>query len=199
MQIQSSQNSSRTQFVGAGFVGYLRNLKWVPIPLGVGFAYISYQQYGHIKKREQRKILGAKSIEDTLAKDWQVGIPVNFRLSSEKGVPPLRRYRSNLESLKLPLPATWALLKLLCVDFTPKNAPLSPTDPGFACAGYYNSDEAQFKQWNKGVLGLFFGVQTSQSLVWSLWEVLDHLVPPKLCTQATHIQIGIDVVDWKLA
>lgn len=80
-----SQNSSRTQFVGAGFVGYLRNLKWVPIPLGVGFAYISYQQYRHIKKREQRKILGAKSIEDTLAKDWQVGIPVNFRLSSEKG------------------------------------------------------------------------------------------------------------------
>lgn len=71
---KGSQNSSRTQFVGAGFVGYLRNLKWVPIPLGVGFAYISYQQYGHIKKREQRKILGAKSIEDTLAKDWQISL-----------------------------------------------------------------------------------------------------------------------------
>ncbi|XP_071848651.1 phosphatidylserine decarboxylase proenzyme, mitochondrial-like isoform X2 [Apostichopus japonicus] len=69
---KGSHSSWKSQFVGAGIIGYVQNLKWVPIPLGIGFAYICYQQYGHIKKREQRMIQGASSVEETLAKDWQV-------------------------------------------------------------------------------------------------------------------------------
>ncbi|XP_022086416.1 phosphatidylserine decarboxylase proenzyme, mitochondrial-like isoform X3 [Acanthaster planci] len=57
-----------------GFVNYGRNLKWVPIPLGVGFAYICYQQYGHIKKRERRRELSSNDIADRLATQWQINI-----------------------------------------------------------------------------------------------------------------------------
>ncbi|XP_072164096.1 phosphatidylserine decarboxylase proenzyme, mitochondrial-like isoform X1 [Diadema setosum] len=72
----SSASSSR------GLLGYWRSLRWVPIPLSVGFAYICYQQYGHIKKREERHIRGAKSVDESLAKEWQVNfyrsIPFRF-------------------------------------------------------------------------------------------------------------------------
>jgi hypothetical protein len=54
-------------------VNYLRALKWVPIPLGVGFAYIGYQQFGHIRKREQQIIQNAENPEDIVASEWQVG------------------------------------------------------------------------------------------------------------------------------
>ena len=54
------------------FVSYIQSLKWVPIPIGVGFAYIGYQQYGHIRHREQQFIQNAEHPEDILAKDWQV-------------------------------------------------------------------------------------------------------------------------------
>ena len=53
-------------------MNYVQSLKWVPIPVGVGFAYIGYQQYGHIKEREQRFMQSAEHPEDILAKDWQV-------------------------------------------------------------------------------------------------------------------------------
>ena len=51
---------------------YLRTLRWVPIPVGVGFAYIGYQQFGHVVEREERKIRNATSVEEVAAKDWQV-------------------------------------------------------------------------------------------------------------------------------
>ncbi|XP_071945285.1 phosphatidylserine decarboxylase proenzyme, mitochondrial-like [Antedon mediterranea] len=51
---------------------YLRNLKWFPIPLSVGFGYICYQQYFHIKKRELRHVYEAEIPEDLLLKNWQV-------------------------------------------------------------------------------------------------------------------------------
>lgn len=53
-------------------VRYLRTLRWVPIPLGVGFAYISYQQYGHVVKREEKKIQQTSDPEELLASDWVV-------------------------------------------------------------------------------------------------------------------------------
>nr|XP_054768520.1 uncharacterized protein LOC129276104 [Lytechinus pictus] len=67
-------SSSNTGPSSSGVAGYWRSLKWVPIPFSVGFAYICYQQYGHIKKRENRHIRGSQSIEDSLAKEWQVSI-----------------------------------------------------------------------------------------------------------------------------
>ena len=51
---------------------YFSRLKWVPIPVTVGFAYIGYQQYGHIKKREERKLNTASDPEELLANDWNV-------------------------------------------------------------------------------------------------------------------------------
>ena len=69
----SSSNTSWASKLVDGLENYRRSLKWVPIPLSVGFAYICYQQYGHIKKREQRKTLGISKPEDYLASQWQVG------------------------------------------------------------------------------------------------------------------------------
>ena len=52
-------------------VRYLGSLKWVPIPVSVGFAYIAYQQYGHVVKRE-RRLLNENEPANLVAKDWQV-------------------------------------------------------------------------------------------------------------------------------
>jgi len=54
-----------------GFRQYWDSLKWFSIPASLGFAYICYQQYGHIRKREQRKLLESDP-EQYLAKNWQV-------------------------------------------------------------------------------------------------------------------------------
>lgn len=40
-------------------VKYFRTFKWTPIPLGLGFALIAYQQFRHVKKREANKVLSA--------------------------------------------------------------------------------------------------------------------------------------------
>lgn len=37
-------------------IRFVRTLRWTPIPLGLGFAYIAYQQFRHVKKRESAKI-----------------------------------------------------------------------------------------------------------------------------------------------
>ncbi|XP_078599811.1 phosphatidylserine decarboxylase proenzyme, mitochondrial-like isoform X1 [Branchiostoma floridae x Branchiostoma japonicum] len=66
----SQQSGSRSK----GFRGYLRSLKWYPIPLAVGFAYISYQQYGHIRKREDRRVAAVQDPTDLLLPDWTVQI-----------------------------------------------------------------------------------------------------------------------------
>ena len=57
---------------GNAFFAYLQSLKWVPIPLGVGFAYIGYQQYGHVVKREERKMSMSTNPEELVAHDWVV-------------------------------------------------------------------------------------------------------------------------------
>lgn len=54
-------------------VRYIRALGWTPIPLGIGFAYIAYQQLRHIKKRETSKIT-SKNPSDLLASDIEVSL-----------------------------------------------------------------------------------------------------------------------------
>lgn len=46
---------------------YLGTLRWFSIPASVGFAYICYQQFWHVKEREERRL---KSGE--LVAQWQV-------------------------------------------------------------------------------------------------------------------------------
>ena len=57
-------------------LNYFSRLKWVPIPLGVGFAYVSYQQYGHVVKREEMKLANSTDPEDIIVNDWVVSITV---------------------------------------------------------------------------------------------------------------------------
>ncbi|XP_030847302.1 phosphatidylserine decarboxylase proenzyme, mitochondrial isoform X2 [Strongylocentrotus purpuratus] len=92
----SRSSSSRNPSSG-GLGGYWRSLKWVPIPFSVGFAYICYQQYGHIKKRENRHIRGSQSIEDSLAKEWQVNL---YRILPFRS---LSRLWGRVNSLEVPL------------------------------------------------------------------------------------------------
>ncbi|EDO37001.1 predicted protein [Nematostella vectensis] len=56
-----------------GLRRYLATLRWFSIPASVGFAYICYQQYSHIKKREQRKILSSAP-GDLIADQWLVSL-----------------------------------------------------------------------------------------------------------------------------
>ena len=51
---------------------YFGRLKWIPIPVTVGFAYIGCQQYRHIRKREERKLKTVSDPEEFLADDWTV-------------------------------------------------------------------------------------------------------------------------------
>ena len=44
-------------------------LRWFSIPASVGFAYVCYQQFWHIKEREERKL---KSGELEQPSHWQV-------------------------------------------------------------------------------------------------------------------------------
>lgn len=48
-------------------VKYFRTLKWTPIPLGLGFALIAYQQFRHVKKREANKVLSASDPSELVA------------------------------------------------------------------------------------------------------------------------------------
>ena len=58
-----------------GLRGYWKSLKWFSIPAGVGFAYICYLQWGHIKERERRKSRSCgPDGTPTILKDWQVDI-----------------------------------------------------------------------------------------------------------------------------
>ena len=71
--LDQSSNSRATG--GNPFVNYLRSLKWVPIPLGVGFAYIGYQQLGHVVKREEQRVSQSRDPEELVANDWMVSFP----------------------------------------------------------------------------------------------------------------------------
>lgn len=65
--------TGRRGFAGAIY-NYFSSLKWVPIPLGVGFAYVSYQQFGHVVKREEMKLASSTDPEDMIVNDWVVRI-----------------------------------------------------------------------------------------------------------------------------
>lgn len=51
---------------------YFKTLKWTPIPLGIGFALIAYQQFKHVKKRESNNIASASEPADLLAPNLYV-------------------------------------------------------------------------------------------------------------------------------
>ncbi|XP_033628030.1 phosphatidylserine decarboxylase proenzyme, mitochondrial-like isoform X2 [Asterias rubens] len=80
----SKVQNNWTRRIGAAFMNYCKTLKWTPIPLGVGFAYICYLQYGHIKKREKRKQLKGVTPEEGLASPWQINVykALPFRFTS---------------------------------------------------------------------------------------------------------------------
>ena len=46
---------------------YLGTLRWFSIPASVGFAYICYQQFWHVKEREERRLKSGQ-----LVAQWQV-------------------------------------------------------------------------------------------------------------------------------
>lgn len=52
---------------------YWASVKWFSIPASVGFAYICYQQFGHIRRREQHRLQTSES-SDFIADSWQVGL-----------------------------------------------------------------------------------------------------------------------------
>ncbi|GFS71907.1 phosphatidylserine decarboxylase proenzyme, mitochondrial [Nephila pilipes] len=56
------------------FLRYIRTLKWTPIPLGLGFAFIAFQQFRHVKKREIVKIASTKNPNELLASDFSVSM-----------------------------------------------------------------------------------------------------------------------------
>lgn len=55
-------------------VRYIRALRWTPIPLGLGFALIAYQQLRHVKKRETAKIATASNPGDLVASNLSVSL-----------------------------------------------------------------------------------------------------------------------------
>lgn len=57
------------QRLGTAVRSYLGTLRWFSIPASVGFAYICYQQFWHVKEREERRL---KSGE--LVAQWQVAL-----------------------------------------------------------------------------------------------------------------------------
>ncbi|XP_015769201.1 PREDICTED: phosphatidylserine decarboxylase proenzyme, mitochondrial-like isoform X2 [Acropora digitifera] len=57
--------------LGTAVRSYLGTLRWFSIPASVGFAYVCYQQFWHIKEREERKL---KSGELEQPSQWQVAL-----------------------------------------------------------------------------------------------------------------------------
>ena len=51
---------------------YFQSLKWTPLPVGVGFAIIAYQQYRHVRRREVSRVNQANDPCDTLGEEWEV-------------------------------------------------------------------------------------------------------------------------------
>ncbi|XP_037093018.1 phosphatidylserine decarboxylase proenzyme, mitochondrial-like [Pollicipes pollicipes] len=51
---------------------YLRSLRWTPIPLGVGFALIAYQQYRHVLVRERKRTAEGGVHGPVIARPWEV-------------------------------------------------------------------------------------------------------------------------------
>lgn len=68
IQVGSKQGVRR---LGTAVRSYLGTLRWFSIPASVGFAYVCYQQFWHIKEREERKL---KSGELEQPSQWQVAL-----------------------------------------------------------------------------------------------------------------------------
>ncbi|XP_020607779.1 phosphatidylserine decarboxylase proenzyme, mitochondrial-like isoform X2 [Orbicella faveolata] len=57
--------------LGTAVRSYFGTLRWFSIPASVGFAYVCYQQFWHIKEREKRKLEAGESVEPS---QWQVAL-----------------------------------------------------------------------------------------------------------------------------
>ncbi|XP_067034227.1 phosphatidylserine decarboxylase proenzyme, mitochondrial-like isoform X1 [Acropora muricata] len=68
IQVGTKQGVRR---LGTAVRSYLGTLRWFSIPASVGFAYVCYQQFWHIKEREERKL---KSGELEQPIQWQVAL-----------------------------------------------------------------------------------------------------------------------------
>jgi len=55
--------------LGTAVRNYFGTLRWFSIPASVGFAYVCYQQFWHIKEREKRKLEAGEFVEPS---QWQV-------------------------------------------------------------------------------------------------------------------------------
>lgn len=75
-------------------ISYFRRLKWVSIPLSLGFAYLAYQQFWHVYKREKSKITSGTQ----LATDFEVTLIKMLPLRTSS------RWWGWINSLKLPVP-----------------------------------------------------------------------------------------------
>lgn len=71
---------ARAQFDEQPVIEYVYFLRWAAIPLAVGFAYIGYQEFGHILKREKKEIHMITTQDDLVTKKWMVSIIVHLHV-----------------------------------------------------------------------------------------------------------------------
>lgn len=85
---------------------YIRTLKWTPIPLGLGFALIAYQQFRHVKKRETGKLHSSTDPTDLLATNIYVSMYTMLPLRAAS------RMWGWVHNMELPQPIRTPLLNL---------------------------------------------------------------------------------------
>ncbi|KAG8177573.1 hypothetical protein JTE90_011739 [Oedothorax gibbosus] len=85
---------------------YFRTLKWTPIPLGLGFAYIAYQQFRHVKKRENAKLTSSSNPSDLLASNVYVSMYTMLPLRA------VSRFWGWMNTFEVPQPIRTPLLNL---------------------------------------------------------------------------------------
>lgn len=83
--------------------------KWTPLPIAVGFAYVAYQQYGHVREREEGKLGVVREIKPF--KQWQVSVYTSLPLRLES------RIWGWLASIELPVFLREPLLGLFARKF----------------------------------------------------------------------------------
>ena len=69
---QSGGGGQREQRWSSRWSAYLKSLRWTPIPLGVGFALIAYQQYRRVLVRERKRSAEGEFDGPVIAKPWEV-------------------------------------------------------------------------------------------------------------------------------
>ena len=67
------RDGQRHQRWSARLASYARSLRWTPIPLGVGFALIAYQQYRRVLVRERKRTAGELD-SPVIARPWEVSM-----------------------------------------------------------------------------------------------------------------------------